>query len=549
MKAVIIGGVAGGASAAARLRRLDEKCEIILVERGEHISFANCGLPYYVGEVIKEKEKLLVQTPAAMRQRFRLDVRVWSEVTAIDPAAREVTITDLRQRRTYRETYDKLVISTGAAPIRPAIAGIDGDHVFALRNIPDTYRIKDYVDERQPKSAVVVGGGFIGLELAENLHARGIKVTIVELANQLAGAVDYEMAALVHAHLREQGVDFRLEDGVTAIVPGEGESKVELKSGRSVPAAMVVLGIGVRPESSLAAAAGLTLGPTGGIKVDRYLRTSAPDIYAVGDVVEVEDFVSGRPVLLPLAGPANKMGRIAANNIAGYPEEYTGTQGTAVMKVFDLTVACTGNSEKMLKRYGVPYAKSYTHSASHAGYYPGSSLISLKLLYQPETGKVLGAQAVGSSGVEKRIDVIATAIRAGMTVSDLERLELSYAPPYSSAKDPVNMAGYVATNIMKGDHRVIHWDEIAGLDPAQTLIVDVRTPEEHEAGTIPGAVNIPVDTLRERLGELPREKEIVVFCRVGLRAYLAYRILVQNGFGAVRNLSGGWLTYAPAVSR
>jgi len=548
MKVLIVGGVAGGASAAARLRRLDEKCEVVLFERGEYISFANCGLPYYVGEVIKEKEKLLVQTPEGFRQRFRIDVRVRQEVVKVDRAAQEVVVDDLANGRQYRESYDKLVLAPGAAPVRPNLPGLDAPNVFILRNIPDTYRIKDFVDSKAPAQAVVVGGGFIGLELAENLHQRGVQVTIVELSNQLAGAVDYEMAALVHGHLKEKGVRFFLEDGIKAVRTDGAMLSVQLNSGKEIPTAMVALGIGVKPETKLAAEAGLELGPKGGIKVDTTLRTSDPNIYAVGDAVEVIDFITGQPALIPLAGPANKQGRIAANNICGRPEEYKGTQGTAVMKVFDLTVACTGSSEKQLRRLNIPYHKSYTHSTSHAGYYPGSSLISLKLLFAPDTGKILGAQAAGKSGVEKRIDVIATAIRAGMTVHDLEELELSYAPPYSSAKDPVNMAGYVAANILKGDHPVIHWDEIAALDRAKTLLVDVRTRPEYAQGTIPGAVNITVDELRERLDDLPRDKDIVVFCRVGLRGYIAARILLQNGFTSVRNLSGGWLTYAPAVA-
>ncbi|MGI5839556.1 MAG: CoA-disulfide reductase [bacterium] len=548
MKVLVVGGVAGGASAAARIRRLDEDSEIILFERGEHVSFANCGLPYYVGEVIKEKEKLLVQTPESLRQRYRIDVRIRQEVVSVDRSARAVVVRDLTTGRQYRETYDKLILAPGAAPIRPNLPGFDAPNVFILRNIPDTYRVKDYVDQIGAGPAVVVGGGFIGLELAENLQQRGMDVTIVELSSQLAGALDYDMAALVHGHLKEKGINFRLEDGVKAIRPdGEG-SIVELNSGKEIAAAMVVLGIGVRPETKLAVEAGLELGPRGGIKVDKTLRTNDPDIYAVGDAIEVSDYINGQTTLIPLAGPANKQARIAADNICGRPAEYEGTQGTAVMKVFELTVASTGNNEKLLRRLNIPYRKSYTHSASHADYYPGSSLISLKLLFAPDTGKILGAQAVGRSGVEKRIDVIATAIRAGMTVHDLEELELAYAPPYSSAKDPVNMAGYVAMNILKGDNPVIHWDEIASLDPAKTALLDVRTPEEVEEGTIPGSINISLDQLRERLTELPRDKEIVVFCRVGLRAYIAARLLTQSGFTAVRNLSGGWLTFSAAMT-
>lgn len=547
MKVLIVGGVAGGASAAARLRRLDEKCEIILFERGEHISFANCGLPYYVGEVIKEKEKLLVQTPQAMKQRFNIDVRVMSEVVNIDTSKKEVEVQNLKDCSKYKESYDKLILSPGASPIKPKLDGVDAPNVFTLRNIPDTCAIKDYVDNKRPGRAVVVGGGFIGLEIAENLHERGIAVTVIELANQVLGPVDFEMASIVHAHMKEKGVGLYLGDGVKAIRHCKDHSEVELNSGKIVETDMIVLGIGVKAEVGLAKNAGLELGERGGIKVDKQLRTSDPDIYAVGDAIEVMDFVNGNPTLVPLAGPANKQGRIAANNICGANEEYEGTQGTSVLKVFDLTVASTGNNEKILKRFGIPYEKSFTHSFSHATYYPGAMVISLKLIFSPADGKILGAQAVGREGVEKRIDVLATAIRAGMTVYDLEKLELSYAPPYSSAKDTVNMAGYTASNILKGDCRIIHWDEIAKLDKTKTLLVDVRTPVEFELGTIDGAVNIPLDEIRNRMDEFPKDKEIIIFCKVGLRGYLACRILMQNGYNNVRNLSGGYTTYSSAI--
>lgn len=549
MKVLIIGGVAGGASAAARLRRVDEKCEIILFERGEHISFANCGLPYYIGEVIKEKEKLLVQTPEAMKKRFNIDVRVLNEVVSIDINKKEVEVHDLKNNNKYRESYDKLILSPGAAPIKPGIEGIDASNVFTLRNIPDTYAIKDYVDNKKPKNAVVVGGGFIGLEIAENLHERGVSVNVVELANQVIGPIDYDMASIVHGHIKDKGAGLLLEDGVKSLKHYNGYSEVELNSGKKIKTDMIALGIGVRPEVNLAKAAGLELGERGGIKVDKTLRTSNADIYAVGDAVEVIDYVNGKPTLIPLAGPANKQGRIAANNVCGMNEEYEGTQGTSVLKVFDLTIASTGNNEKLLKRFNIPYEKSYTHSASHASYYPGSSTIAMKLMFSPEDGRILGAQAVGFDGVEKRVDVLATAIRAGMTVYDLEKLELSYAPPYSSAKDPVNMAGYVASNILKGACSIIHWHDIEKLDKNKSILVDVRTPMEFELGTIEGAVNIPVDEIRNRLGEFPKDKEIIIFCRVGLRGYLAARILMQNGYDKVKNLSGGYLTYSAAVSK
>ncbi|GMA97363.1 DsrE/DsrF/DrsH-like family protein [Pelosinus sp. IPA-1] len=547
MKILIVGGVAGGASAAARLRRLDETAEIILFEKGEHISFANCGLPYYVGEVIREKEQLVVQTPEAMNIRFNIDVRVFSEVLSIDTEKKELVVKDLRKGTNYRESYDKLILSPGAAPIKPPIPGLEAANVFTMRNIPDTYAIKDFVDTHQPKRAIVVGGGFIGIELAENLVERGIKVTLVELANQVMGPIDFEMAALVHQYLKEKGMEVYLEDGVTSVRQEENYSIVSLTSNTELKADIILLGIGVIPDTKLAKSANLVLGERGGIQVDKNLRTSDPDIYAVGDAIEVIDYVNGHPTLIPLAGPANKQGRIAANHILGRQDEYTGTQGTSVLKVFDVTVSSTGNNEKILKRFQIPYEKSYTHSLSHAGYYRGATTISLKLLFSPIDGKILGAQAIGQAGVEKRIDVIATAIRAGMTVYDLEKLELSYAPPYSSAKDPVNMAGYVASNILKGDHKIIHWDEIKQVDKENALLVDVRTPIEFGMGSIEDAINIPLDELRGRLQEIPKNKELILFCQIGLRGYLAYRILVQNGFTNLKNLSGGYKTYTTAM--
>jgi NADPH-dependent 2,4-dienoyl-CoA reductase/sulfur reductase-like enzyme/peroxiredoxin family protein/TusA-related sulfurtransferase/rhodanese-related sulfurtransferase len=547
MKVLIIGGVAGGASAAARLRRLDEECEIILFERGEHISFANCGLPYYVGDVIRNKEQLLVQTPEAMKARFRIDVRTGSEVESIDVNGKMVTVHELATGKLYAESYDKLILSPGAAPIKPNIPGLHGENVFTMRNIPDTYALKRFVDMKQPKRAVVVGGGFIGIELAENLVERGVKVTLIEMADQVIGPIDFEMAALVHRHLKENGLELYLQDGIQAVRQETDYSVVELASGEKLRTDLIVLGIGVTPENQLAKAAGLAVGARGGIQVDKTLRTSAPDIYAVGDVIEITDFVSGQPAMIPLAGPANKQGRIAANNICGFYEEYAGTQGTSVLKVFDLTVAFTGNNEKILKRLKIPYETSITHAMSHASYYRGATPISLKIIFSPDTGKVLGAQASGNQGVEKRIDVIATAIRAGMTVYDLEKLELSYAPPYSSAKDPVNMAGYVASNILKKDCQVIQWHDIAKLNKDEVMLIDVRTSVEFSLGTIEGAVNIPVDELRTRLDEIPLDKKIILFCQVGLRGYLAYRILVQHGFQQLRNLSGGYKTYAAAI--
>ncbi len=548
LKVVIVGGVAGGASAAARLRRVNEDAEIILFEKGEYISFANCGLPYYIGEVIQEKDKLVVQTPEAMKKRFNIDVRINSEVTKLFPDKKEVEVFNSKDGTTYTETYDKLILSPGAEPIRPPLPGIDSDRVFTLRNIPDTYKIKDFVDSMQPKRAVVVGAGFIGLEVAENLHARGVKVTVVELAEHVIGPLDLDMAALVHQHMKSKDVEFYLKDGVKSLRNTKAFTVVELTSGRSLKADMVIMGIGVRPESRLAVDAGLKIGKTGGILVDENMLTSNPDIYAVGDVVEVKDYISGNPALIPLAGPANKQGRIAANNICGIVEKYEGTQGTSIVKVFDITVAITGNNEKILKRNNIEYKKSFTHSGSHAGYYPGAIPMAIKLIFDNKNGKILGAQIIGYEGVDKRIDVIATAIRAGMTVYDLEKLELAYAPPYSSAKDPVNIAGYTAANILKGDSEIFHWDEVNSVDLSKSLFLDIRDEMEVSLGTIEGSVNIPLDDLRNRLDELPKDKELLVFCQVGLRGYVAYRILKQKGF-KVRNLSGGYKTYQLAVQK
>ena len=549
LKVVIVGGVAGGASAAARLRRLDENAEIVLFEKGEYISFANCGLPYYIGEVITEKEKLVVQTPEKMKERFNIDVRTNSEVMRVIPETKQVEVYDRLKDETYVEAYDKLILSPGAEPVKPRLPGIDSSRVFTLRNIPDTYRIKEYVDKVKPRRAVVVGAGFIGLEVAENLHTRGINVTVVELAEHVIGPLDYDMAAIVHQHMKSKNVEFYLKDAVKSFVEGDLYITAELASGRTLKADMIIMGIGVRPESKLASEAGLKIGSTGGILVDDYMRTSNPDIYAVGDAVEVRDFINGNAALIPLAGPANKQGRIAANNICGIEEKYTGTQGTSIVKVFDITVAITGNSEKTLNKYGIAYEKSFTHSASHAGYYPGAIPMSIKLIFDKVKGRILGAQIIGYDGVDKRLDVIATAIRAGMTVYDLEKLELAYAPPYSSAKDPVNIAGYTAANILKNDCRVFHWHEVTSIDRSASVIIDVRTKMEYNLGTIEGAVNIPVDELRERVREIPKDKDIYLVCQVGLRGYIAYRILVQSGFDRIKNLSGGYKTYQLAVQK
>ncbi len=547
-KVIIVGGVAGGASAAARLRRLDENAEIILFEKGQHISFANCGLPYYVGEVITQKENLIVVTPDKMKERFGIDVRVNSEVLRIDPVNKIVEVKDLSGNSTYTESYDKLVLSPGAEPIRPQLPGINSSRIFTLRNIPDTYSIKDYVDKMNPRRAVVVGAGFIGLEMAENLHMRGINVSVVELADHVIGPMDFDMAALVHNHLRIKNVELILKDAVSAFDDNGTHINVMLASGRAINADMVIMGIGVRPDVRLAADAGLTIGSSGGISVNEYLQTSDPDIYAVGDAVQVKDFISQNPALIPLAGPANKQGRIAADNICGGNEKYEGTQGTSIVKVFDLTVAITGNSERLLQRNNIEYEKSFTHSASHASYYPGGIPMAIKIVFEKNNGKLLGAQIVGYDGVDKRIDVLSTAIRVGMTVYDLEKLELAYAPPFSSAKDPVNIAGFTASNILKSNCSIFHWNEVDSISKETGLLLDVREHAEYELGTIKGAVNIPLDELRSRLNELPKDKTIYVFCQIGLRGYLAARILMQKGFDA-RNLSGGLKTYKMAVEK
>lgn len=540
---IIVGGVAGGASAAARLRRLDENADILMVERGEYISFANCGLPYYIGDVIKDREKLLVQTEEGMEKRFNIDIRTKAEVRKIFRDTKEVEI--FSEGRSTREKYDYLVLSPGAAPFVPPIEGVKREGIYTLRNMGDVDKIKSHVRDRKPKSAIVIGGGFVGVEMAENLKEAGLDVTLIEALNQIMAPLDLEMARMLERHLEDNGVKLLTGDGVDKF-QGEKDIEVVLKSGKKVSAEMVILAIGVRAETTLAKDAGLELGDRGGIKVDEYLRTSDPSIYAVGDVIEIKDFVNGSSTLIPLAGPANKQGRIAADNICGRNVKYNGAEGTSIIKVFDLTGASAGNNEKTLKRMGISYNKSYTHSGSHAGYYPGAFVMTIKLLFSPEDGKVLGAQIVGRDGVDKRIDVISTAIRHGLTVYDLEELELAYAPPYSSAKDPVNMAGFTASNILRGDMKVMHWDELDKLNN-DYFILDVRTGVEFEAGHIKGAVNIPVDELRKRIADIPRDKKIFVYCKVGLRGYIAYRILAQNGYDAY-NLSGGYDIYQAANS-
>lgn len=548
MNYLIIGGVAGGATVAARLRRMDEKANIILLERGKYVSYANCGLPYYIGDTINNREKLFVQTAKGFTDRFRIDIRTEQEVTAIRPDKKEVEIKNLSTGETYTETYDKLVLSPGAEPLRPGIEGIGSKKIFTLRNVPDTDTIKNYVNTENPKRAIVVGGGFIGLEMAENLHDLGIQVDVVEMANQVMAPLDFSMAAIVHRQLTDKGVGLHLEDGVSRFEEKDGGVTVHLRSGKQIATDMVLLSIGVRPETKLAKNAGLAIGERGGIAVNDYMQTSDANIYALGDAVEVRHLVTGQPALIPLAGPANKQGRIVADNIVfGNKKKYPGSIGTSIAKVFDLTVAAAGANAKLLQQNNIPYISSYTHGASHAGYYPGAVPLSIKILFAPENGKLLGAQIVGFNGVDKRIEMLAQVIQRGGTVHDLAELEHAYAPPYSSAKDPVNMAGFVAENILNKKSRIIQWRELAEL-PADTIRIDVRTHDEYKLGTIPGFINIPVDELREHLDELPKEKPIVVTCAVGLRGYLAYRILVQNGFKHVRNLSGGYKTWSVATA-
>ncbi len=549
IKLLVIGGVAGGATAAARARRIDEHAEIILFERGEFISFANCGLPYYIGDIIKKKDDLLVTTADAVRKRYNIDVRTFSEVLKIDRKNKSVEVKNHQTEETYQESYDKIILAPGAEPIKPPLEGIDLDNVFNLRTIPDAERIKDRIESGQVKSAVIVGGGFIGLEVAENLVERGIETTIVELLDQVMAPFDCEMASLLHPHLREHGIRLELGNGVQSISQKGNRLLVTTNKGDGIECDMVVLSIGVRPENKLAREADLEIGERKGIKVDSSMCTSDPDIYAVGDAVEVKDFVSGFTTITPLAGPANKQARIAADNALGRRERFAGTLGTAVAKVFEMVAASTGMSEKLLKRHGMPYLVSYTHSNSHVSYYPGAENMAIKLIFQPGSGRILGAQIVGGKGVDKRIDVLATAISAGMTVGDLENLELAYAPPFGSAKDPVNIAGYVASNLLKGDVQNIHWHQLPDDNVNDCTLIDLRNSDElEETGTIPGARHIPLPELREKLSTLDKGKTCNVFCAAGLRGYIGHRILVQNGF-ASRNLSGGFKTYRGAQKK
>ena len=548
-KLLIIGGVAGGATAAARARRLDERAQIIIFERGEHISFANCGLPYYIGGIIKKREDLLVTTPEAFKARYHIDIRTFSEVLGIDSDKKEVEVKNSVTGEIYREGYDKIILSPGAEPVKLPIEGIDLENIFNLRNIPDSDRIKAYVDSRRPGSAVVAGAGFIGLEMAENLVERGVKTTIVEMLDQVMGSLDYEMAAIVHAHLKEKGVDCRLGCGVTAFSKKRDNIIVSTDKGGDISCDMVILSIGIRPENRLARETGLEISQRGGIRVNALMMTSDPDIFAVGDAVEVRDYVTGLPTMTALAGPANKQGRIAADNAMGRKSIFKGTLGTSVVKVFDMTIASTGANEKTLRRHNIPHMVSYTHSGSHASYYPGAKIMAIKLIFSPANGKVLGGQIVGMEGADKRIDVLATAIKGSMTVYDLEELELAYAPPYSSAKDPINIAGFVASNILKGDLDLILWNEMSDLAPEDTIFIDLRNKDELEtSGSIKGALHIPLNQLREKIPELDRGKNYIPYCAIGLRAYVGHRILMQNGYKS-KSLSGGFRTYLGAKEK
>ncbi len=541
-KIVIIGGVAGGASAAARARRLSENAQIIMLERGPFVSFANCGLPYHIGGDIKDRDNLLLQTPDSFLSRFNVDVRVMNEAISINRSEKTITIKNLIDDSEYQESYDFLLLSPGAGPIVPPIPGIQNSLTFSLRNVPDMDRIIASIRENKPQHATVVGGGFIGLEMMEAFHQLGIKTTLLELADQVMTPVDREMAGFVHKEIKDKGIDLRLGSALQSVTEAKEGLALSLSTGETLDTNLLIMAIGVKPETKLASEAGLQLGELGGIYTNAQLQTSDPFIYAVGDAIEEKDFITGNQTLVPLAGPANRQGRMAADNMLGRNESYQGTQGTAICKVFDLAVASTGKNEKALKREGINYEKVFVHTASHASYYPGAEIVSFKLLFSPETRKILGAQAVGKDGIDKRIDIMAVAQRAGMTVDQLEHLELTYAPPFGSAKDVINQAAFVANNLIKGDTKAIHFDEVDNLNENQILL-DVRNPAElQNVGFIEGAINIPVDQLRQRMDELPKDKEIIIYCQVGLRGNVAYRQLVNNGFKA-RNLIGGYRSY------
>lgn len=549
MKILIVGGVAGGASVAARLRRMDEQAEIILFERGEYISYANCGLPYYIGGTIADRDNLFVQTVDGFSKRFKIDIRVLQEVICINRENKSITIQNLITNKEYTESYDKLILSTGSEPVKPPIKGIDSRKIFTLRNVPDTDKIKNFLITHKPQKAVVIGGGFIGLEMVENLHNAGLEVQLVEKADQVMAPIDFSMAAIVHQQLRQKGVELYLKEGVTSFLEEENGVRIVLESGRELISDMVIFSIGVRPDIKIVKDAGLELGTTGGIKVNSYMQTSDNNIYALGDAVEVLNPVITKQMLIPLAGPANKQARIVADNILEDNKYiYPGTIGTSIAKVFDLTVAATGLSSKVLNRECIEHISSFTHGSSHAGYYPGASQLSVKVNFSPLNGKLLGAQVVGKEGADKRIELFSEVIKKGGTIYDLMDIEHAYAPPYSSAKDPVNMAGFVADNILKGKMKVAQWRDIGKINLAKTTLLDVRTSEECSEGYIKGAMNIPLDELRSRIKEIPKEKDVLIYCAVDLRGYIASRILAQYGFSNVLNLSGGYTTYATAIA-
>lgn len=547
MKVVIIGGVAGGATAAARIRRLDEQAEIVMLERSGFISYANCGLPYYIGGVIQDEEALTLQTPQGFWERFRIDARVRHEATAIDPAAKTVTVKNLETGAVTTEHYDKLLLAPGAHPTRPEVPGLDSQRLFTLRTVEDTLAIRAFVEREKPRTAVLAGGGFIGLELAENLAEMGVQVTIVQRQPQVMAPLDYDMATFLHAHLRQKGIVLRLGAAVAGFRQAGETITTLVEGGEDLPADLAILAVGVTPESALAKAAGLALGARGSIAVNDRMQTSDPDIYAVGDAVEITHLVSGKKTRIALAGPANKQGRVAADNLCGGDTRYPGAQGSSVIKVCDLTAAVTGLNERTAREAGLDYEKVVLSPMNHAGYYPGGRMMTMKVLYEKGTLRILGAQVVGYAGVDKRVDVIATAMQAGLKVTDLAQLDLAYAPPYASAKDPVNMAGFMAENIEKGLVKQFHWDQVAGLprDGSVTLL-DTRTPMEYSGGCAPGFVNIPVDELRQRLGEIDKSKPVYVMCQSGLRSYLACRILAQNGYDCY-NFSGGYRFYASVM--
>lgn len=542
-KIIIVGGVAGGATAAARIRRLDEQAEIIVFERSGFVSYANCGLPYYIGGVIQDKEELTLQTPENFRERFRIDVRVRHEVTALHPDKKTVSVKNLKTGEEFEENYDKLLLSPGARPVQPNLPGVGIDNLFTLRTVEDTLRIREFVLKEKPKSAVLAGGGYIGLEVAENLRELGMDVTIVQRPNQVLNPLDYEMATFVHAKMREKGIHLMLGHSVEGFEQKDGKTMVILKDGEPLKTDMVILAIGVAPDTHLAKEAGLTLGIKNSIVVNERMETSVPDIYAVGDAVEVHHRITGQKALISLAGPANKQGRIAADNICGGNSSYKGSQGSSVIKIFDMTVATTGLNEQAAKQAGIDCDKVYLSPASHASYYPGGTMMTMKVLFEKETYRLLGAQIIGYDGVDKRIDVLATAMAAGMSALELQDLDLAYAPPYSSAKDPVNMVGFMIDNIETGTLKQFFWDEVGELpDDGSVVLLDTRTTEEYGRGHINGFVNIPLDELRERIGEIRRGLPVYVMCQSGLRSYLSCRILAQNGFDCY-NFSGGYRLY------